>query len=300
MGGLSSEREVSLVTGGAMMDALKRLGYNPISLDPGRDVAEKLSELRPDIVLNALHGTYGEDGAIQGLLECMGIPYTHSGLTASAIAMDKAKTKSLLRQYGVKSPKEVLLTVDELKDIYNKGDEPMPRPFVIKPVSEGSSVGVVVVMEGSKTWFHPEKWKPGARLIVEEYIAGQEISAVVLRGKAFGVLELKPKDGFYDYNAKYTDGITQHIYPADIPKSAYDLAMHYAEIAHNILGCRTVSRTDFRYNNIYGDEGLYLLEINTHPGCTPLSIVPEVALNHGVSFDQIVQWLLEDSKCELR
>jgi len=299
MGGLSAEREVSLVTGRAMVDALHKLGYMVTAVDPNTDLALKLSELKPDIVLNALHGTYGEDGSIPGLLEVMNIPYTHSGVTASAIAMDKSKTKALLRQYGVRSPAEVMLTVDELEKMALAGKEPMARPFVIKPLSEGSSVGVIIVMEGTKDWFHKDKWKQGARLLVEEYIPGQELSAVVIRGKAMGVLELRPRFGFYDYKAKYTDGVTDHIFPAELPDGVYKAAMEWAAVAHNSLGCRTVSRSDLRFDPTRGADGLYFLEINTHPGCTPLSIVPEVAAKQGISFEQLVGYLLADAKCEL-
>lgn len=298
MGGLSAEREVSVVTGNAIIASLKRQGYNPIPIDPTRDLAKTLYDIRPDVVFNGLHGTYGEDGAIQGILELMGIPYTHSGITASAIAMDKSKTKSLLKQYGVKSAKEVIFTYEELHELYNKGQEPMERPFVIKPLSEGSSVGVVIVRGENDVWFHHNKWKANSKLLVEEYIADQELSVAIFNNKALGVLELRPKQGFYDYKAKYTEGMTDHIYPAEVEKRVYDLAMQWAEKAHNILGCKTVSRSDFRYNS-REEEGLYFLEINTHPGFTPLSIVPEIASYHGISFDELVKKILEDASCEL-
>lgn len=299
MGGLSAEREVSFMTGKAMVDALKALGYKVTAVDPDVDLAVKLLELKPDVVLNALHGTYGEDGSIPGLLEVMKIPYTHSGVTASALAMDKSKTKALLRQYGVRSPKEVIMTVNELAKLSEVGKEPMARPFVIKPISEGSSVGVVIVKDDTEAWFSPEEWKPDAVMLVEEYIPGQELSSVVLRGKAIGVLELRPKFGFYDYKAKYTDGVTEHIFPAELPSNVYAMAMEWAATAHNILGCRTISRSDLRFDPARGVDGLYFLEINTHPGCTPLSIVPEVAAKQGTSFEQLVKYLLEDAKCEL-
>lgn len=298
MGGLSAEREVSIVTGNAIMESLKRHGYNPISIDPTRDLAGTLYDIKPDVVFNGLHGTYGEDGAIQGVLELMGIPYTHSGVAASAIAMDKSKTKSLLRQYGVNSPKEAVFTYEELHDLYKNGKDPMPRPFVVKPLSEGSSVGVVIVRDSKDGWFYPDRWKVNSKLLVEEYIEGQELSSAVFKNKALGVLELRPKEGFYDYKAKYTEGMTDHIYPAEVPKKVYDLAMEWAEKAHNVLGCKTVSRSDFRYNG-RDEEGLYFLEINTHPGFTPLSIVPEIAGHHGISFDELVKKLLEDARCEL-
>lgn len=299
MGGLSAEKEVSLVTGAAMVKAVEALGFKATPLNPDFDLPAKLSSLKPDVVLNALHGTYGEDGAIPGLLESMNIPYSHSGIAASALAMNKSKTKILMQHYGVRSPKEIILTVEELTKIILSGCEPMERPFVVKPISEGSSVGVAIVTNGVEGWFNQDKWKPGATLLVEEYIAGQEVSAVVLDGKAIGVLELRPKSGFYDYTAKYTDGMTEHVFPAELPEDIYNMAMEWAALTHNTLGCRTISRSDFRYDPKRGHEGLYLLEINTHPGCTPLSIVPEVAAKYGVSFEQLIAKLLEDAKCDL-
>jgi D-alanine-D-alanine ligase len=298
MGGLSSEREVSLSSGASVIKALNELGYRVTTLDPSYDVAVQLEKLKPDVVFNALHGTYGEDGVIPGILEMMRIPYTHSGVMASAVAFNKSKTKDIIINYGVRVAKGMRIKIDALKDIIASGSDPMPRPYVIKPNQQGSSIGVYIVHPNDKS---PDlsSWNFGDDVVVEEYIPGKELSVAVFADKAIGALELRPRDGFYDYEAKYTDGVTDHIFPADVPASVYKQALESAEKVHNILGCRTMSRSDFRYDPSRGDEGLYFLEINTHPGFTNLSIVPEIAEKTGTSFKQLVERLLQDATCEI-
>lgn len=298
MGGLSSEREVSLKSGASVVKALNELGYRVTALDTSYDVAIQLEKLKPDIVFNALHGTYGEDGVIPGILEMMKIPYTHSGVMASAIAFNKSKTKDIVINYGVRVAKGLMIKIEDLKNIIASGSNPIPRPYVIKPNQQGSSIGVHIVHTNDE---FPDlsSWTFSNDILVEEYIPGKELSVAVFAGKAIGALELNPKHGFYDYEAKYTDGVTDHIFPADVPPAVYKQALEYAEKVHNILGCRTMSRSDFRYDPNRGDEGLYFLEINTHPGFTNLSIVPEIAEKTGTSFKELVAYLIQDATCEI-
>ncbi len=291
MGGWSAERDVSLVSGTECADALERAGYDVTRIDPPRDLAAFADALSPapDVVFNALHGRWGEDGTIQGLLDIMAIPYTHSGQLASAIAMDKPMALSLCRSVGVPCAEGQEIGIEDLA----KGD-PMPRPYVLKPAREGSSVGVYVVLEGSNG---PDVsgWTFGGAL-VEEYIPGREITVSVMAGKAMSVTELRPKEGFYDYEAKYTDGKTEHLIPAPLPKDIFDQAMDYAERAHKVLGCRGVSRCDFRYDD--DTNRLVFLELNTQPGMTSLSLVPEQALQIGMNFEQLVSWMVENAACD--
>lgn len=288
MGGLSSEREVSLKSGRAISDALKKLGYNVTDVDAGRNLAEKLSDIKPDIVFNALHGTYGEDGCVPGLLEVMGIPYTHSGVAASAIAMDKPRAIKLFEREGLKCPAGKVLRKDQILT-----DAPK-KPYVVKPTNDGSSVGVFIVTNENP--LDLDKLDEGSYL-VESFIPGMELSVAVLDGRGLGVIEIVPKDGWYDYKNKYTKGMTDYIMPAPINVSVEKAIIEMAEKAHNLLGCRGVSRSDFRYD-VDGDKSIYLLELNTHPGMTQLSLVPKIAEHSGLSFDELIQSLIKSAKCD--
>lgn len=301
IGGMSKEREVSQSSGRSVVKALNSLGHKVTEIDPGPNLCEQLSTVKPDVVFNALHGTYGEDGAIPGMLEVMSIPYTHSGVLSSSMAMNKYVTRKVLECNGVRFPEGMLLSIEKLKEMCRQGKDPMPRPYVIKPVNQGSAVGLYIIKDGDQNFLeqqakHP--WDYGLDAIIEKYIPGKELSTPVLNGKALGSLELRPHSGVYDYESKYTDGKTEHIYPADIPEKAYKEALNFAEIAHNTLGCRTMSRSDFRYDPT--EDLVYFLEINTHPGFTELSIYPEVAGHNGISFEQIVQMLLDQATLDIQ
>jgi len=293
MGGWSSEREISLASGAAVARALESEGYKVSRIDVGRDLAAQLSACAPDVVFNALHGPYGEDGCVQGLLEVMGLPYTHSGVAASALAMDKALAKTQFRAAGIRCADSRVISVEELY-----GQEIMPRPYVIKPVAEGSSVGVVIVREGENMAppAPPGPWDAGARLMVERYVPGRELTVAVMDGRALGVLEIRAAQGFYDYRAKYTPGGSQHVIPAPLPGAVYEEARQFAVLAHQALGCAGVTRADLRYDEGAGD-GLVLLEINTQPGMTPTSLVPEIAAHDGIGFGALTRWLVEDALC---
>lgn len=299
VGGVSREREVSQMSGKSVHNALLNLGYKVTVVDPNENLASELIKLRPDIVFNCLHGTFGEDGSIPGLLELLRIPYTHSGVTTSAIAMDKILTKKMAQTCDINTPKYIKIEKSALFTIFEKGEDPMPKPYVIKAVQQGSTIGIYLVIDENSDKPKKAEWTFGEQILIEEYIPGQELSVAVLNDKALGVLELRPKTNFYDYTAKYSDGVTEHIYPAEIPQEIYLEAMKRAEEMHKALGCRTVSRSDFRYNNIGNADGLFFLEINTHPGFTNLSIVPDMASRHGISFEQIIEQLLKDAKCEI-
>jgi len=289
-GGWSAEREVSLVSGAACAKALGELGHKVTEIDMGRDIAQVLAATKPDVVLNALHGRYGEDGCVQGMLELMGIPYTHSGVLASSVAMDKPMAKVVFAQAGLRCPKGKICTREEML----KGD-PMPRPYVAKPANEGSSVGVKLVFENDNFFFTAENWEWGDSVLVEEYIPGREITVAVLNDKPLGVTELRTKSGFYDYENKYTDGKTEHLCPAPLPQDIYEEAMRIGLAAHRAMGCRGLSRSDLRWDESRGKDGLYLLEINTQPGMTPLSLSPELAAYAGISFQKLVQMLVDDA-----
>jgi D-alanine-D-alanine ligase len=297
MGGPSAEREVSLVSGKACADALRAEGYDVTAIDVGRDVAALIAALqpRPDAVFNALHGRWGEDGCIQGVLNLMGIPYTHSGLLASALAMDKPMAKRVFAAAGLRCPGGKLVTREE----FAKG-EPLVRPYVMKPYNEGSSVGVRIVRQGDNVP-PASSWSYGSAALVEPYIAGRELTVAVMGDRPLAVTELRSKTNFYDYEAKYTDGITQHLVPAPIPPKVYDVALAMALGAHQALGCRGVSRSDFRYDDTQGGgpEQLYLLEVNTQPGMTPLSLAPEQAKHVGISFGALVSWMVENAQCDV-
>jgi D-alanine-D-alanine ligase len=288
MGGWSNEREVSLTSGAGIAAALRRIGHTVTEIDMDRDVALRLREIAPDVVFNALHGTPGEDGTVQGMLDLMGLKYTHSGLTASAIAIDKQLTKAILAPLGIRMPGGHVVKSASLHD----GD-PLPRPYVLKPVNEGSSVGVAIVTDASN-YGNPiarsaeGPWQQFDELLAEPFIAGKELTVAVLDGEALAVTELIPTQGFYDYDAKYTDGLTVHQCPADLPADVTRAAMDMALAAHNALGCKGATRSDFRYDPAQGLAGLYLLEVNTQPGMTPLSLVPEQAKHCGIDYDALV------------
>ena len=295
MGGWSAEREVSLMSGDGVAEALEKRGYKVSRVDMGRNIAAVLDKLKPDVVFNALHGCPGEDGTVQGLLDLMQIPYTHSGLVTSVIAIDKQLTKQQLVPEGIPMPKGKMV---KSADIYN-GD-PLPRPYVLKPVNEGSSVGVAIVTDDSGYGKpigkdEPGPWQEFDELLAEPFIKGRELTTAVLGDKALCVTELKPKAGFYDYKAKYTDGLTEHICPAEIPDDIRDLCLNYALQAHQILGCKGTSRTDFRWDDELGAQGLYVLETNTQPGMTPLSLVPEQALYAGISYEKLVEMIVKEA-----
>ena len=295
MGGWSSEREVSLLSGNGVADALESLGHAVTRIDMDRNLALVLDGVRPDIVFNALHGTPGEDGTVQGLMDLMGIRYTHSGLVTSVIAIDKELTKQQLVPRGIRMPEGTMVDSESLYEA-----DPIPRPYVLKPVNEGSSVGVAIVTEsgnyGSPIGRDTDgPWKHFDRLLAEPFIKGRELTVAVLGGEALAVTELRPKSGFYDYDAKYTDGLTEHVCPAEVPDDIRDAMMAMALEAHRVLGCRGCSRSDFRWDEEQGLEGLYLLEVNTQPGMTPLSLVPEQGRYRGLSYAELVQRILEEA-----
>jgi D-alanine-D-alanine ligase len=295
MGGWSSEREVSLTSGKGVADALESLGHSVTRIDMDRDVAFRLREANPDVVFNALHGTPGEDGTVQGLLDLMGLKYTHSGLATSVIAIDKQLTKNQLVPHGIRMPGGMIVGSESLY-----AADPLPRPFVLKPVNEGSSVGVAIVSEGGN-YGDPigrdveGPWRHFDHLLAEPFIKGRELTVAVLGDEPLAVTELKPKSGFYDYDAKYTDGLTTHVCPAQIPPEVAASAMAMAVKAHRLLGCKGTSRSDFRWDEEQGEAGLYLLEVNTQPGMTPLSLVPEQARHIGMSYAELVQRIIEEA-----
>ena len=295
MGGWSAEREVSLASGAACADALNDAGYDVTRVDVSRNLKTLIDALKPapDVVFNALHGRFGEDGRIQSLLDILGLPYTHSGVLASALAMDKQSAKALFAARGILCPEGKLLTIAEIGD-----SMPLNPPFVVKPNNEGSSVGVMVIRQGdNRVTF--DNWPYGDDVLVEQFIDGRELTVAVIGDRALGVTELRPNVGFYDYEAKYTDGKTEHLCPAPIPDEITELAMEYAVLAHQALGCRGVSRSDFRYDDTESSPGrLYMLEVNTQPGMTPLSLVPEQAAHAGMSMSDLVAWMVENATCD--
>jgi D-alanine-D-alanine ligase len=293
MGGWSAEREVSLTSGRGIAQACRALGHGVTEIDMGRDVAQRLAAASPDVVFNALHGTPGEDGTVQGLLDLLGLPYTHSGLTTSAIAIDKELTKKVLVPLGVPMPQGQVVSSESLFVT-----DPLPRPYVLKPVNEGSSVGVAIVTDSSNYGNPirrdvPGPWTEFATLLAEPFIAGKELTVAVLGDEALAVTELQPAQGFYDYEAKYTDGLTLHICPAVLPPEIEAACLKQALAAHRGLSCQGTSRSDFRWDPAQGMAGLFLLEVNTQPGMTPLSLVPEQAKYRGISYEQLVQRLID-------
>ncbi len=299
MGGLSAEREVSLTSGANCAAALTEAGYQVETLDAGVELSvlvTKLQQQKPDAVFNALHGRFGEDGNIQGVLNLLKIPYTHSGLMASALAMDKVMAKRLFVAAGLRVPDGKLLTRAEVM----KGD-PLPRPYVVKPFNEGSSVGVSIIKAGDNAKpFDGIDWPFGDLVLAERFIPGRELTCGVMGDKAMAVTELRPKSGFYDYANKYTGGRTEHLIPAPIPADVYAEVQRMAVAAHEALGCRGISRSDFRYDDT-GKGGVgevYILETNTQPGMTELSLVPEMARHAGISYPQLVAWMVEHAQCD--
>ncbi len=295
MGGWASERPVSLMSGEGVAKALESRGHKVTRIDMDRTVAARLAEAAPDVVFNALHGVPGEDGTVQGMMDLMGIPYTHSGLQTSVIAIDKELTKQALVPHGIPMPGGRIVRSEELYE----GD-PLARPYVLKPVNEGSSVGVAIVTEESNCGNPIRRdaggpWQEFRRLLAEPYIRGRELTAAVLGDRALMVTELVPKSGFYDFDAKYTDGMTEHVCPAQIPDGIAQLCLDYALRAHRILGCRGTSRSDFRWDDQRGEDGLFLLETNTQPGMTPLSLVPEQARHCGIDYAELVEIIVEDA-----
>ena len=294
-GGWSAEREVSLLSGAGVADALEQLGHRVTRIDMGRDVAARLAEAAPDLVFNALHGTPGEDGSVQGLMDLMGLRYTHSGMATSVIAVDKQLTKQVLVPQGIPMPGGRMVKSAELFE----GD-PLARPYVLKPVNEGSSVGVAIVTADGN-YGQPigrdvaGPWQDFEELLAEPFIRGRELTTAVLGGRAFGVTELRPRSGFYDYDAKYTEGMTEHLYPAPIPHEVARACESVALEAHRLLGCKGASRADFRWDDERGVDGLFLLEVNTQPGMTPLSLVPEQARHNGIDYPTLVQMIVDEA-----
>jgi D-alanine-D-alanine ligase len=295
MGGWSNERPVSLMTGKGIAEALATKGYRVTSIDMDRDVALRLSEAKPDVVFNALHGSPGEDGTVQGMLDLMGIPYTHSGLATSVIAIDKQLTKQALVPHGIRMPGGHVVQSESLYL-----SDPLARPYVLKPVNEGSSVGVAIVTADGN-YGNPigrdtdGPWQQFDELLAEPFIRGRELTVAVLGDRALAVTELKPKSGFYDFDAKYTDGMTDHICPANVPADVAQAMLDMALKAHRVLGCRGASRSDFRWDDEKGVEGVYLLEVNTQPGMTPLSLLPEQARACGIAYQDLVDIIVREA-----
>jgi D-alanine-D-alanine ligase len=295
MGGWSAEREISLLSGKACGDALEAQGYRVTRVDVGRDVTDVLAHLRPDVAFNALHGRPGEDGTIQGILEILQIPYTHSGVLASALAMDKPAAKVVMAAAGIPVPDGVVVSRAEAAKAHV-----LKPPYVIKPLAEGSSVGVFIVQPDHA---HPPQelsradWPYGEKVLVERYVAGLELTSAVIGEEALGVIEIEPTTRFYDYESKYAPGGSRHILPARILPNVYQRARNLALTAHRALGCRGVSRTDFRFDP-RSDGDLVCLEVNTQPGMTEMSLVPELAAHAGLSFGALVKWIVEDASLE--
>jgi len=297
MGGFSSERPVSLSSGNACADTLEAVGYRVTRVDVGHDVASVLADLKPDVAFNALHGPFGEDGTIQGILEYLEIPYTHSGVLASALAMDKAQAKIIAKAAGIPIAEQRLMNRFDFTSSH-----PMKPPYVVKPVREGSSFGVVMVKEDQS---HPpqiitsSEWRYGDSVMVERYVYGRELTCGVMGDVALGVTEVIPQGhSFYDYDSKYVKGGSKHVIPAQISPNIYQKVQTLALKAHQAIGCRGVSRSDFRYDDRFSENGeLIWLEINTQPGMTPTSLVPEMADHAGHSFGEFLKWMVEDASC---
>jgi D-alanine-D-alanine ligase len=289
-GGRSAEREVSLVSGRECATALRNEGYDVVEIDAGPDVASVLQAERPDVVFNALHGRWGEDGCFQGILEWLRIPYTHSGVLASALAMDKIRAKRAFEEAGLPVVEGRLVSREEVR-----GAHPMKPPYVVKPYNEGSSVGVYLVHEGANGPAQVSDDMPDV-LMVERYVPGRELTTAVLGGRAFGVTDIIA-EGWYDYHAKYSPGGSRHVIPAEVPDEIARACLDYAVRAHDALGCRGLSRTDFRWDESRGLDGLVLLETNTQPGMTPTSLAPEQAAHAGMSFGALMRWMVEDASC---
>jgi D-alanine-D-alanine ligase len=296
LGGRSAEREVSLVSGRGCAQALRYEGFETFEIDASEELAAQLQAARPDAVFNALHGRWGEDGCVQGLLELMRIPYSHSGVLASALAMNKQLTKEIFRSAGI--PVVRSLVADRKAA---SAEHLMEPPYVVKPVSEGSSVGVFIIRKGDNrppAELGSDTWQLSDAMMVEEYVPGRELTVAVMAGRALAVTEIVAKTTFYDYEAKYSEGGSHHVVPAAIPAKITEDAMRYAELAHAALGCRGVTRTDFRYDDTDGKNRLIALEINTQPGMTPTSLVPEQAAFKNMSYRALCRWIVEDASCD--
>ncbi len=290
MGGRSAERDVSLVSGRECAAALRQEGFEVVGIDAGDDLVAALTDAKPDVVFNALHGRWGEDGCVQGILEWLRLPYTHSGVLASALAMDKARAKHMFEAAGLPVVKGMIVCREQAR-----ASHPMTPPYVVKPNNEGSSVGVYLVRDGANGPARLGDEMP-ERVLVEEYVAGRELTTAVMGDRPLGVTDIIA-EGWYDYHAKYAPGGSRHVVPADLPAEITDACLEYALKAHEALGCRGVSRTDFRWDEARGLAGLYLLETNTQPGMTPTSLAPEQAAHCGVSFGALVRWMVEDASC---
>ncbi len=291
MGGPSAEREVSLSSGRECAAALVGEGFEVVELDAGPDLYARLLDIKPDVVFNALHGRWGEDGCVQGILEWMRIPYTHSGVLASALAMDKQRSKEAFHVAGLPIAQSVIVPKTDVM-----ASHVMPVPYVVKPNNEGSSVGIYIVNEGSNGPPQVSDDMP-EQLMVEQYVAGRELTVTVMGDRPLTVTEIMT-DGWYDYDAKYKPGGSWHVLPAEIPSDIFDRCMEYSVKAHGVLGCQGVSRTDFRWDDSKGADGLFLLETNTQPGMTPTSLVPEQAAHLGMTFGQLCAWMVEDASCD--
>ncbi|MBY0293190.1 MAG: D-alanine--D-alanine ligase [Alphaproteobacteria bacterium] len=296
MGGFSGEREVSLSSAQGVLKALQELEYEVIPIDVTRNIGQLVQDLeshKPDVVLNILHGRWGEDGCIQGLLEMMGLSYSHSGVLGSALSMNKVVARKLCQIEGIRVPEG---RVAKLVDVC--AGHVMERPFVIKPIGEGSSLGVHIILDETTSLPDPQKWPFEDEVLIEKYVPGRELHVAVMGGKAIGAIEIRPKGTFYDYAAKYTEGKADHLMPAPIHQEAYAQVLEWAEKAHKALECRGVTRSDFRYDDTQGEPGvLYYLETNPQPGLTPLSLVPEISAYGGMTYTQLVQWMVEDASC---
>lgn len=294
MGGWSAEREVSLASGNACAGALETAGFKVTRIDVDRSIASVLDELRPDVAFNALHGRWGEDGNMQGVLEILEIPYTHSGVLASALAMDKPKAKHLFRAAGIPVAEDVLAGIEVAASSHV-----MPPPYVVKPRGEGSSVGVIIVERGANSppaGILDQRGLYGEQVFLERYVPGRELTCAAMAGQALGVIDIRPAAGFYDYKAKYAPGGSIHVLPAEVPEGVYERVRQYTLAAHEALGCRGVSRADFRYDDTQGPDGeLILLEVNTQPGMTGTSLVPELAQHAGMGFAELVTWMVQDA-----
>jgi len=290
LGGQSAERDVSLSSGAECAAALRDAGYDVVEVDVGPELAQDLQRIQPDVVFNALHGRWGEDGCVQGILEWLQIPYTHSGVLASALAMDKQRSKDVFQSAGLPVVQSGLFAKQEVSARHM-----MPPPYVVKPNNEGSSVGIYIVHEDANTPPQLDETMPDL-VMVEQFAPGRELTTTVVGDRALTVTDILT-DGWYDYDAKYKPGGSRHVVPADVPKEIFDLCLDYALKAHRVLGCRGVSRTDFRWDESKGAEGLILLETNTQPGMTPTSLAPEQAQHMGYSFAALCAWMVEDASC---
>ncbi len=295
-GGVSAEREVSLATGVQVLAALREAGFDVTPIEVTQDLAGTIAALqaaKPDVVFNALHGRFGEDGCIQGVLDWLGLPYTHSGVRASAVAMDKAASKAAFTAAGLPVAPSRIVSPEELE-----AEDPMPRPYVIKPVNEGSSVGVAIMRNGDNRRAEiARNWRYDRRIMTEAYIPGRELTVAVMGDRALEVTEIATGHVFYDYDAKYADGGSRHTLPAPVHPSIRDQAMQVALRAHQALGCRGVTRADFRYDDTDGEPGrLYILELNTQPGMTRTSLVPEQAAHVGIPFPDLCAWMVREAR----